>query len=239
MMETKDIVKWWGFPKETIINRNLPKVQIYSHMKSVSDKQFLQDNVQSIYILASFKASNANIPTYESDEESYQEIQFLYVATKQQGASEKIYKMLSNLIPYPLVILTEDPKNFILYTGRFERLANNFLKLLNTYPSPVYEKEDVEIILEQIALSELPKQNLKAFYDGLRNVLSNELAKEQYGESLDDITSEKKDKLDDLHKQIEKLKLQIKKEQQLNRKLEMQMQLKKLKDEFQVLIKIR
>lgn len=77
-METKDIIKWWKFPNATIINRNLPKTQIYPHMQSVADKQFLQNSVQSIYVLANLKSANTNIATYEDDKELYQEIQFLY-----------------------------------------------------------------------------------------------------------------------------------------------------------------
>ena len=205
-METKDIIKWWKFPSATIINRNLPKTQIYPHMKNAADKQFLQDSVQSIYMLASLKTDNTHIAVYEDDKELYREIQFLYVKTKDKGDSTKIYKMLAHLIPYPLVILTDEPDSFTIYTGRFEKLSTGFLKLVNVYPSPVYQDEDLEEVLQQISLIDLPRQNL--------------------------ITGEEKDQLDALKKQIEDLRGQIKKERQLNRKINMQMKLKKLKDEL-------
>ena len=60
-------------------------------MKSVADKQFLQDSVQSIYMLANLKSANTNIAMYEDDKELYQEIQFIYIKTKDRGDSTKIY----------------------------------------------------------------------------------------------------------------------------------------------------
>ncbi|EIR3895361.1 DUF4391 domain-containing protein [Enterococcus faecium] len=231
-LETKDIIKWWKFPSATIINRNLPKMQIYPHMKNAADKQFLQDSIQSIYMLASLKTDNTHIAVYEDDKELYQEIQFLYVKTKDKGDSTKIYKMLAHLIPYPLVILTDEPDSFTIYTGRCEKLSTGFLKLVNVYPSPVYQDENLEEVLQQISLIDLPRQNLKTFYDGLRDEITTATAKSQYGEAVGNITGEEKDQLDALKKQIEDLRGQIKKERQLNRKIDMQMKLKKLKDEL-------
>lgn len=231
-METKDIIKWWKFPSATIINRNLPKTQIYPHMKNAADKQFLQDSVQSIYMLASLKTDNTHIAVYEDDKELYQEIQFLYVKTKDKGDSTKIYKMLAHLLPYPLVILADEPDSFTIYTGRFEKLSTGFLKLVNVYPSSVYQDENLEEVLQQISLIDLPRQNLKTFYDGLRDEIATATAKSQYGEAVGNITGEEKDQLDALKKQIEDLRGQIKKERQLNRKIDMQMKLKKLRDEL-------
>lgn len=231
-METKDIIKWWKFPSATIINRNLPKTQIYPHMKNTADKQFLQDSVQSIYMLASLKTDNTHIAVYEDDKELYQEIQFLDVKTKDKGDSTKIYKMLAHLLPYPLVILADEPDSFTIYTGRFEKLSTGFLKLVNVYPSSVYQDENLEEVLQQISLIDLPRQNLKTFYDGLRDEIATATAKSQYGEAVGNITGEEKDQLDALKKQIEDLRGQIKKERQLNRKINMQMKLKKLKDEL-------
>lgn len=201
-------------------------------MKNAADKQFLQDSVQSIYMLASLKTDNTHIAVYEDDKELYQEIQFLYVKIKDKGDSTKIYKMLAHLIPYPLVILTDGPDSFTIYTGRFEKLSTGFLKLVNVYPYPVYQDENLEEVLQQISLIDLPRQNLKTFYDGLRNEIATATAKSQYGEAVGNITDEEKDQLDALKKQIEDLRGQIKKERQLNRKIDMQMKLKKLKDEL-------
>lgn len=228
----KDIIKWWKFPSATIINRNLPKTQIYPHMKNAADKQFLQDSVQSIYMLASLKTDNTHIAVYEDDKELYREIQFLYVKTKDKGDSTKIYKMLAHLIPYPLVIFFNDTATTEIYTGRFEKLSTGFLKLVNVYPSPVYQDENLEEVLQQISLIDLPRQNLKTFYDGLRDEIATATAKSQYGEAVGNITGEEKDQLDALKKQIEDLRGQIKKERQLNRKIDMQIKLKKLKEEL-------
>ena len=235
-METKNIVKWWLFPKATIINKNLPKIQIFPHMKNAKDKQFLTDSVQSIYMLANFKSENTNILSFESEDELYTEIWFYYVKTKEKGNSEKIFKLLSSLIPYPLVVLTDEIEDFTLYTGRFERQPNNFLKLKNIYPSPIYNIDSAESVLADLDLSELPRQNFKVFYDGLRDELAKQLAANQYGVEPDGITPAKKHQLDILNKQIEASNMKVTTEKQLNRKIDLQMQLKKAKDELKKLL---
>lgn len=70
------------------------------------------------------------------------------------------------------------------------------------------------------------------FYDGLRDKIVTASVQQRYGESIGAITSSEKDNLDALNKQIVALSSQIAKESQLNRKIEMQMKLKKLKDEL-------
>ncbi|MGL5550319.1 MAG: DUF4391 domain-containing protein [Culicoidibacterales bacterium] len=230
-------MKWWGFPRATIINRNLPKTQIYPHMKNAADRQFLQDSVKSICLLASIKTDNTHIAVYEDDKEIYQEIQFLYVKTKDKDESTKIYKLLAQLIPYPLVILTDEPDSFTIIAGRYEKLSTGFLKLISVYASPNYQDENLEEVLQQINLINLPRVNLKTFYCGLVNEVATATAKEQYGETVGYITGKKKDQLDVIKKQIKDLRSQIMKERQLNRKIELQMKLKKLKDEFSNMIK--
>lgn len=236
-MDTKEIIKYWKFPPSTIVNRNLPKVQIYPHMKSTKDKLFLKEVVQSIYVLATFRTDNTRIPVFDLDGELYQEIQFLYVKTKHSGKSLKLYKILAELIPYPLVILAEESESFILYTGKFQKLYSGYFSLLSVYHSPIYKNEEIEKVLEYLVISELPRENMKVFYNGIRDILATELARTQYSMDIHKITGEVKDQMDALNTQIKKLRIKIKKEQQLNRKIDMQMQLKKIKDELFSLMK--
>lgn len=231
-LETKDIIKWWNFPRATIINRNLPKASTYSHIRNQAEKHYLQDNVKSIYVLANFKTANTNIPQFENDNEQYQEVQFLYVRAKREIDLKKNYKVLLDLIPYPLVILTEEPNGYTICTGKFEKLSNGFLKLLKIYPSQVYNIKNLQFALQEFSLNNLPNQNFKTFYNGLSDEIATSLARKQYGEKISNVTREEKDELDDLKKQIKNLKVQIKREHQLNRKVDMQMRKKQLEDQF-------
>ncbi|WP_261806792.1 DUF4391 domain-containing protein [Lapidilactobacillus luobeiensis] len=236
MLETRNIIRWWGFPSATIINRNFPKTQLFAHMKNAKDKQFLTDVVQSIYMLANLKTSNTHIPTYESDQELYTEIWFYYVRTKETGKANAIYKLLASLIPYPIVLIVDNLDSFVIITGRFERQADDYLKLITVYSSPEYPNEQAKFEIERTALMSMPKQSLKTVYDGLRDEMTTRLAQNQYGKELGKVTSEKKDLLDSLSSQIDRLKAQIGKEKQINRRVEMQVELQKVKNEFNDLI---
>ena len=229
-MNLNDIIKLWRFPKSTIVNRNLPKLHIYPHIKKTKDRDFIQNNVQSIYVLANFRTENTRIPAFESEDETYQEVQFLYIKTKDSSDSERVFGLLSNLIPYPLVALVEEVDNYIIFTGRYEKLSTGYLKLVKSYISPSYNKEELEVVLKKLEVSNLPQKNLKVLYDQIRDIISTEQVTGQFNELSRDITSEEKDKIDTLTNKINNLSNSISKERQLNRKIEMQMELKRLQD---------
>lgn len=46
---------------------------------------------------------------------------------------------------------------FKLYSGRFERQANDYLKLKNIYHSPIYKDEEAKSVLEKLELSKLAR----------------------------------------------------------------------------------
>lgn len=231
-LETREIIEKWNFPKATIINRNLPKSQIFLHIKKSTDKKFIQDAVQSVYLLANFKTSNTNIPVYKDEQKIYEEIQFFYVKTKNINNPLKIYKILSFLIPYPLVVIMRNLDKYTINTGEFQRLPSGKLKLINIYSSPKYSESDFNCVLQKLVLKDLPNNNFKEFYDGLCNQVVTLEAREHYSKRLNTITREEKDQLDDLSSQIEKLRTKIKREHQINRKIDMQMKLTALKKVF-------
>lgn len=231
-METRDLLKWWKFPKNTIVNRNLSKSQIYLHMKNSNDKAYLQEYVQSIYLLANFKTDNTRIPVFESETETYQEVQFIYLKIRENGNASKLYKLLASLIPYQLVVITEQEKGFVIYTGRFEKLSTGYIRLLSTYDSPLLVEDDLEETLNQLSIVVLPNQNLKVFYDSLRDTLVNLQIKKEYSTFSGIMDSIQKDRIDEINVEITKMKNAIKKEKQINRKVEYQVKLRKLKQEL-------
>lgn len=231
-MEIKDLLKWWRFPKSTIVNKNLPKNQIYLHMKDSNDKMYLQEYVQSIYLLANFKTENTRIPAFESETETYQEIQFIYLKVRENGNASKLYKLLANLIPYPLVIITDQENGFALYTGCFEKISTGYIRLLSTYDSPLLAEDELEETLNQLSILVLPNQNLKVFYDSLRDTLVNLQIKRQYSTFSGNLDSTQKDRIDELNTEIAKMKTAVRKEKQINRKVEYQVKLSKLKQEL-------
>lgn len=231
-MDTKEIIKFWHFPSETIINKNIPKLQIYKHLKSNDEKNYLQDKVKSIYLLASYKTNNTNIPKFESEQELYSEIEFFYIEAKQALNKEKVYKILTKTIPYPLVILFEENDRFIFYFGKFSKLSNGFLKLEQFYNSLDYDENQIRSILSKLNFSKLDNINFKVLYESMISILSTDAIKNNYEKDVKSISGEDKNRIDELNKEISDLKKDISKEHQINLKIEMQMKRKVLEEEI-------
>ncbi len=234
-MKVNDIIKFWNLDKETIINRNLPKVQIYSALNKTKDKEFIQKTIQSIYLIANYKPENTRIPLYESDFESYQEIQFMHIKVRKDNSEKNVFKILSEIIPYPLISIIQNNEQFVIMTGRYEKLSNGYLRLIQSYSSPIYSTDEIENVLSIYNLNNYKKYNLKLFYDDLRDDISTQTIREEYDKEVQ-ISSEEKDKLDSIKKEINILSNKISKERQLNKKIELQVKLKKSKDELEMII---
>ncbi|WP_225354235.1 DUF4391 domain-containing protein [Lacticaseibacillus saniviri] len=71
----------------------------------------------------------------------------------------------------------------------------------------------------------------------MQSEITQQLTAVQFGVRAETVTTYEKDRLDELSKRIETLRKKIKGERQLNRKIEMQMELKKRKDELQSVLK--
>lgn len=234
-MKVNDIIKFWNLDKETVINRNLPKVQIYSALKRTTDKEFIQKTIQSIYLIANYKPENTRIPLYESDLESYQEIQFMYIKVRKDNSEKKTFKILSEIIPYPLISIIQNNEQFIIMTGRYEKLSNGYLRLIQSYSSPIYSTDEIENVLSIYNLNDYSKYNLKLFYDNIRDDISTQKIREEFDSEVQ-ISSEEKDEIDNLKKEINILSNKMSKERQLNKKIELQVKLKKQKDELKMIL---
>lgn len=236
-MEIKQIIRAWDFPKNTIINRNLPKATLYKQMMDAKKKEFLQNSVQTIYWMASYKTDNTNIKLFSSDEELYTEVEFIYVQVRNDDVSDKVYKTIAELIPYPLVVLMEDPNKLHIVSGRYERKTGNVLRLTKVYKSSDYNEVAIIQFLNKLTLKNLPKSNFKVFYDTIRDIIINDEAKAR--DDIDDdvlLDANVSDQLNELDKLIERTKNAAKKEKQLHKAAPLYKELNKLKEQRKIML---
>ncbi|EOH95247.1 DUF4391 domain-containing protein [Enterococcus pallens] len=236
-MEIVEIINAWQFPPNTLINRYLPKNDFYKHLRKTEDKRLVQKMIKRIWWLASFKSETTNIPIYESENELYTEIEFLYVQMNEQVAFDKIFQVLSNAIPYPLVVFVAFPEDCAIYTGKYERKKDDYLKLIRTYPSACFTEGEIQNTLKKLSLQNLPSLNFKVFYEGINNAVSATVVEEEFGVYKTSIDAQLKDDLERLSQEIAKLENRAKEEKQLNKKIPILLKLKNKKEEQESLLR--
>ena len=225
----------FNLPNECKIDKNIPKEVIYKNAEANDKlKRVFIDTVEKIRFMYLLNFSNSNIQSYISDNERFEEIDFIKIILKEKGKENIISKLFHQLIPKSTVIILEF-KNEILISVSDKRIDKEKLILEEIFNSNWIDIENK--ILDELDYKKLNSTNLKLFYENIiEKVRIINLSRElNYKNS---IKSENVDLLEELNKEIEELKALRKKETQINRVAEIQTKLlKKIEERNKILRK--
>ena len=225
----------FNLPIECKIDKNIPKEVIYKNAEANDKlKRVFIDTVEKIRFMYLLNFSNSNIQSYISDNERFEEIDFIKIILKEKGKENIISKLFHQLIPKSTVIILEF-KNEILISVSDKRTDKEKIILGEVFNSNWIDIENK--ILDELDYKKLNSINLKLFYENIiEKVRIINLSRElNYKNSIE---SENVDLLEELNKEIEELKVLRKKETQINRIAEIQTKLlKKIEERNKILRK--
>ena len=225
----------FNLPNECKIDKNIPKEVIYKNAEANEKlKRVFIDTVEKIRFMYLLNFSNSNIQSYISDNERFEEIDFIKIILKEKGKENIISKLFHQLIPKSTVILLEF-KNEILISTSDKRTDKEKIILEEVFNSTWIDVENK--MLKELEYKKLNSTNLKLFYEDItEKVRVINLSKKLNCENS--IKSENVDLLEELNKEIEELKVIRKKETQINRVAEIQTKLlKKIEERNKILRK--
>ena len=225
----------FNLSNECKIDKNIPKEVIYKNAEANEKlKRIFIDNVEKIRFMYLLNFSNSNIQSYISDNERFEEIDFIKIILKEKGKENIISKLFHQLIPKSTVIILEF-KNEILISTSDKRTDKEKIILEEVFNSTWIDVENK--MLKELEYKKLNSTNLKLFYEDItEKVRVINLSKKLNCENS--IESENIDLLEELNKEIEELKLLRKKETQINRVAEIQTKLlKKIEERNKILRK--
>jgi len=225
----------FNLPIECKIDKNIPKEVIYKNAEANEKlKRIFIDNVEKIRFMYLLNFSNSNIQSYISDNERFEEIDFIKIILKEKGKENIISKLFHQLIPKSTVIILE-LKNEILISTSDKRTDKEKIILEEVFNSNWIDVENK--MLKELEYKKLNSTNLKLFYEDItEKVRVINLSKKLNCENS--IESENIDLLEKLNTEIEELKVLRKKETQINRVAEIQTKLlKKIEERNKILRK--
>ena len=225
----------FNLSNECKIDKNIPKEVIYKNAEANEKlKRIFIDNVEKIRFMYLLNFSNSNIQSYISDNERFEEIDFIKIILKEKGKENIISKLFHQLIPKSTVIILEF-KNEILISTSDKRTDKEKIILEEVFNSTWIDVENK--MLKELEYKKLNSTNLKLFYEDItEKVRVINLSKKLNCENS--IESENIDLLEKLNTEIEELKVLRKKETQINRVAEIQTKLlKKIEERNKILRK--
>lgn len=229
-MDIDQLFEITNLPIRSKQRSNIPKNSIYPQLKKAEDKKMIQDKVQSIYLLSVLNESTTNLSVYESNTEYFNEIFFIHVLMREEDKVDKVFNILTRIFPYPIIAVFDFEDRLTIYTGKYEkRMINGVpsVKVIDTYPSKKYSESEMMQLFDQMKLDQLTQRNFKELYLWIQeNVLGDTLSvkvKDTKEPVL--LSAEAKDEIVQLEKDIDQLKKEVKKEDQINKIIPLQYEL--------------
>lgn len=213
-----------GLPKTTEFNKRIPKQKFYENMDiSPALKKVFVEQVKIIYWRNKIAASTTNLAAGTD----VAELEVFEVRLNSQVLDDSLLRQIDKEIPYHILFLLEYQGKYQAWIGYKEAAAsgNKVFKVNGYYHTEWLAEDELPLKLEGL--------NVDAVYENfVRQIASDKLKTETAGESLKESVARDEQK-QALQKQIATLQAKIRKEKQLNKQIQMNNELKKLKKEWE------
>lgn len=239
-MGEKEILQALELPKETHILRTFPFNRLAPRFET-KDRKFFQALVvpHGVRLLATINTNTTNIPAYEDEQTVYQGIHYFQIKMKDVKSAKRIYRMIAEAMPYPLLIRFVTNKEVLWIGAIHEKIKKTgLLKVQDVYSSN--SEIDEKLYLTNWAFSYADTYNLKAFYENLLNQMVQIELRENYQAVTKKAFANNIVQLNTiktLEKEITFCISKAKKENQMNKRIEWQMKANQLKEKKQKYIK--
>ena len=215
-----------GLPKTTEFNKRIPKQKFYENMDiSPALKKVFVEQVRIIYWKNKIAASTTNLAVGTD----VTELEVFEVRLSSPVLDDSLLRQIDKEIPYHILFLLEYQGKYQAWIGYKEAAAsgNKAFKVNGYYHTEWLVEDELPLKLEGL--------NVDAVYENfVRQIAGDKLKTEAAGESLKESVARDEQK-QALQKQIATLQAKIRKEKQLNKQMQMNTELKKLKKELEAM----
>jgi hypothetical protein len=215
-----------GLPKSTEFNKRIPKQKFYENLTvSPTLRRSFVDQIRIIYWANKIAPSTLNL----AKGKAVTEIEVFLIRLNQDTLDENVLKQIDREIPYHILFVLEYDGKYKVVIGYKEAAGSGkaVFKVDRYYQTEWLPETDLPVHLDGL--------NIDAVYENfVRQIAGDVLQAATPQESLKESVA-RDDRRDALQKQINKLQAKIRKEKQLNRQMEMNAELKKLRRELEEL----
>lgn len=175
-MSTDALVQALALPAQALVNKRVPKTLLLEHgAPTAADKGYINAGIEHMTWVAAIKPTTAGIPAHVSDTHEYLEIAVLTVELKPEAKLPRLYELIHRAIPYPLVLIAATSEGVTLSLTHKRRALTGTDKVVIeplelTGPlQPANPDTITQSFLGSLALSSQPNANMYAAYNGWRD----------------------------------------------------------------------
>jgi len=235
-----------AIPDDARVDRRVPKkLLVEQGAPTAADKRQIQDGIEEMSWIAALKPTNIAVPAFRDDIREYLEIAVVTASFRASAKPARIVELIHRAIPYPLVLLAGHggTVSFSLAHKRKSQGEKGKVVIEDVHCTSPFRPDTPTAqeasFLASLAVSSLPALSLFALYQGWIDCVAALEASQITGKfalpKSTDQAAAVRDNLNihaDLQNKLGVLRSQAKKEKQIKRRVELNLEIKRLESEL-------
>lgn len=246
-MKAESLIAALDLPAESRIDRRVPKKLLLENGAPTSaDKRYINEGIDELFWLAALKPTTVGVPEYRNDVREYLEIAVLQLSLRPGAKQMRLVELVHRAIPYPVLLLTEQEAQTSLSCAHIRWAQNEADKTVLDGDVITVQFDDNSTIdhdtafCESLALGRQARSTLYTLYQGWMDALlalqaARITGKLTKAENCQHAVA-RQDALNDcarLDAEIARLRTAAAKEKQLNRRVDLNLEIKRLESQRQ------
>jgi hypothetical protein len=241
-----DLIAALALPADTLVDRRVPKKLLLEQgAPTAADKRQIQDGIEELTWVAALKPNTIGVPAFRDEVREYLEIAVVTAMFRNASKATRLTELIHRAIPYPIVLVTAQGNGVSLSVAhkRYSQGEKDAVVIDGVRRTSPLHSDSLapceDAFLVSIALSGLPTRDLYALYQGwIDRVSALEAATitgayavpgsaERAAAQRDALTAHVR-----IQQDISKLRTQAEREKQVNRRVELNLAIKRLEIEL-------
>ncbi|MBF0111018.1 MAG: DUF4391 domain-containing protein [Magnetococcales bacterium] len=235
-----------SLPPEVRVDRRVAKKLLLEQgAPTVADKRIIQDGVEDLHWIAALKPTNIGVPAFRDETRDYGEIAVLTVVLR-PAAKARLLELIHRAIPYPVFLVSSQGKTVTLTLAHKRFSQGEAGKVVldgGMVGTTLLESALDTAFMASLALNAQSAANLHTLYQGWMDRIESLAAARITGQFMppesQNRTVARRAALDEharLEREIVRLRSQAGKEKQLNRQVELNLEIKRIESQLSLLI---
>jgi hypothetical protein len=240
-VNASEIIVALDLPAGSRVDRRVPKKLLLENgAPTAADKRHINDGVEELWWVAALKPTTVSVPEYRDDVREYLEIATLHLMIRPGARADRLVELVHRAVPYPVLLLSDGERSGM--STAHKRWAQNEVgkvvldgELVAVQWDETQDGPQWSAFCEGVALGRQPRTTLLALYQGWIDAIIALKAARQTGKFAMAASSELADarraallECSRLDAEIARLHTAAKKERQMSRQVELNLELKRL-----------
>lgn len=239
-MNGDTLIEALDLPAGSRVDQRVPKKLLLENgAPTAADKRLINDGIEELLWLAALKPTTIGVPAFRDDAREYLEIAVLLLTLRAGAKAPRLTELIHRAIPYPVFLIQSQPSGLVLSLahlrwsqGQSGQTVLDGPLITATVDARTPATND---FLASLNVTSQPRQHLQALYQGWIERFEAYAAARLTGSftpAPDAAAAERRRaalaKHEHLTREIASLRARAGKETQLNRRVELNLQLKQL-----------